>query len=55
MPGLGEAVGSGETAKTASDDNNVERVGGRATFEEGGRLWRRDGERKVSALRKMRG
>lgn len=44
MPGLGEAVGSSETAKTASDNDDVERVGGGATFKEGGRLWGGDEE-----------
>lgn len=53
VPGLGEAVGSSETAETASDDNNVERVRGGAAFEEGGRLWGK--EVGVSALRGMRG
>lgn len=52
VPGLGEAVGCGETAKTASDDDDVKRAGGRATFEECGGLWGRGG---ISALRRMRG
>lgn len=38
MTSLGEAVGRSETAETASDDDNVQRVGGNTTFEEDARL-----------------